>query len=158
GIDPFVWRQAFGGKIFSTFGNPNFFGNFLVILTPITLALMLKRNADRPGALMIFGIITLMMSAVLWHIDQIMTLLHMSSWSTTAFILVLAGFSFYAVWRFSFLGLLFFLITLCVVVTESKGSWIGYTMGFVSFLLLVLYFFSQFQSDQMRQLIRRATV
>lgn len=42
GPDPFIWRQAFGGRIFSTFGNPNFFGNFLVIVFPILGSLYLK--------------------------------------------------------------------------------------------------------------------
>ncbi|MDR2426286.1 MAG: O-antigen ligase family protein [Endomicrobium sp.] len=45
GLDPFLWRQAFGHKIFSTFGNPNFFGDFLVVMNPIVLGLYLyKRN------------------------------------------------------------------------------------------------------------------
>jgi len=37
-LDPFIWRQAFGPRVFSTFGNPNFYGNFLVIITPLILA------------------------------------------------------------------------------------------------------------------------
>jgi len=45
GLDPFMWRQAFGNRIFSTFGNPNFFGDFLVVMNPIILGLYLhKRN------------------------------------------------------------------------------------------------------------------
>lgn len=42
GLDPFIWRGAFGNRIFSTFGNPNFFGDFLVVMSPITLAMFLK--------------------------------------------------------------------------------------------------------------------
>jgi len=42
GLDPFIWRGAFSNRIFSTHGNPNFFGNFLVIVMPIILALLLK--------------------------------------------------------------------------------------------------------------------
>ena len=41
-IDPFSWRRAFEGRIFSSFGNPNFFGNFLVITIPIVTATALK--------------------------------------------------------------------------------------------------------------------
>jgi O-antigen ligase/tetratricopeptide (TPR) repeat protein len=37
GIDPFIWRGAFGNRIFSTYGNPNFFADFLVIVFPILL-------------------------------------------------------------------------------------------------------------------------
>ncbi len=45
GLDPFIWRQAFGLRIFSTFGNPNFYGDFLVAMSPITLALFIyKKN------------------------------------------------------------------------------------------------------------------
>lgn len=45
GLDPFVWRQAFGKRIFSTFGNPNFFGDFLVVMGPIVLALFLRTKS-----------------------------------------------------------------------------------------------------------------
>lgn len=44
GLDPFGWRQAFGYRIISTFGNPNFFGDFLVVLGPITLSLLFYKR------------------------------------------------------------------------------------------------------------------
>lgn len=42
GIDPFIWRGAFGSRVFSTYGNPNFFADFLVITFPIILMQYLK--------------------------------------------------------------------------------------------------------------------
>ncbi len=42
GIDPFVWRGAFGDRVFSTYGNPNFYGDFLVIMFPILLTQWFK--------------------------------------------------------------------------------------------------------------------
>ncbi|MBI4054615.1 MAG: O-antigen ligase family protein [Elusimicrobia bacterium] len=45
GLDPFVWRGAFGSRIFSTFGNPNFFANFLVLIFPIVLTRYLKTRS-----------------------------------------------------------------------------------------------------------------
>ena len=42
GIDPFIWRGAFGPRVFSTYGNPNFYGDFLVIIFPILLTQFLK--------------------------------------------------------------------------------------------------------------------
>ena len=42
GLDPFLWRWAFGKRVFSTYGNPNFFGNFLVLILPIAVAQFLK--------------------------------------------------------------------------------------------------------------------
>ncbi|MBI3297438.1 MAG: O-antigen ligase family protein [Elusimicrobia bacterium] len=42
GPDPFIWRGAFTPRVFSTFGNPNFFGNFLVLLFPILVCQFLK--------------------------------------------------------------------------------------------------------------------
>jgi putative inorganic carbon (HCO3(-)) transporter len=45
GIDPFIWRWAFGTRVFSTYGNPNFFGNFLVLILPIIVVQFLKTRA-----------------------------------------------------------------------------------------------------------------
>ena len=45
GLDPFVWRQAFGSRIFSTYGNPNFFGNFLVLILPVIVTQYLKNRS-----------------------------------------------------------------------------------------------------------------
>ena len=45
GIDPFIWRGAFGPRVFSTYGNPNFFGNFLVLILPIIVTQYLKKRS-----------------------------------------------------------------------------------------------------------------
>jgi tetratricopeptide (TPR) repeat protein/O-antigen ligase len=45
GLDPFIWRWAFGPRVFSTYGNPNFFGNFLVLILPIIVTQWLKRRS-----------------------------------------------------------------------------------------------------------------
>ncbi|MDD2804597.1 MAG: O-antigen ligase family protein [Elusimicrobiales bacterium] len=45
GLDPFVWRWAFGPRVFSTYGNPNFFGNFLVLILPIIVTQWMKRKS-----------------------------------------------------------------------------------------------------------------
>lgn len=45
GIDPFIWRWAFGPRVFSTYGNPNFFGNFLVLILPIIVTQFLKTKS-----------------------------------------------------------------------------------------------------------------
>ncbi|MDD3065336.1 MAG: tetratricopeptide repeat protein [Endomicrobiaceae bacterium] len=85
GLDPFAWRQAFGPKIFSTFGNPNFLGDFLVVMSPITLALFFKKR------------------------------------------------------KFHLL-FLWILITFSTVVTYSKGAWIGYGLGLLTFGFLFVNF------------------
>lgn len=45
GLDPFVWRWAFGPRVFSTYGNPNFFGNFLVLILPIIVTQWMKTRS-----------------------------------------------------------------------------------------------------------------
>ena len=211
GIDPFIWRQAFGSRIFSTFGNPNFFGNFLVILTPITLALLLKRNRERPISVLFFAVCAIGVSASMWKIDVLSQLHHalamgaglfafviairlmlknrerprwelllrgvgcfafaiVLGWvinkithganleglaSPAAFYFILLGaFMLWSAIQFSFLGIIFFLITLCNILTVSKGAWVGYTAGFIAFIMLVLFYFSQFQSDKMRRALK----
>ncbi|MBN1384322.1 MAG: tetratricopeptide repeat protein [Elusimicrobia bacterium] len=43
GLDPFIWRQAFARRIFSTFGNPNFFGDYLLVIAPVILSFVFMR-------------------------------------------------------------------------------------------------------------------
>ncbi|MFA5975843.1 MAG: tetratricopeptide repeat protein [Elusimicrobiota bacterium] len=158
GLDPFVWRQAFGQRVFSTFGNPNFFGNFLVILTPVTLALILKRSMKQPLSILLLVISSLLVSGVLWQLPKLLAFAHLTSWSDAILSLILIGFSFWVAIRFSFLGLLFFLITLCNVVTESKGAWIGYSGGMTAFFVLMVFYFAQFRFEGTRRAIQRAVV
>lgn len=42
GFDPFLWRAAFAKRIFSTYGNPNFFANFMVLTLPIIITRFIK--------------------------------------------------------------------------------------------------------------------
>src|SRR5205085_5762823 len=60
----------------------------------------------------------------------------------------LVSFMLWAAIRYSFLGILFFLITFCNDATQSKGAWVGYAASFIAFLMLVLFFFSQFRSEE----------
>ncbi len=39
GLDPFIWKGAFGERIFSTLGNPNFFADYLLLCGPLALSL-----------------------------------------------------------------------------------------------------------------------
>src|SRR3569832_2236110 len=59
GIDPFVWRGAFGPRVFSTYGNPNCYGDFLVIIFPILLTQFLKTRRWSLVPLMIMLLINL---------------------------------------------------------------------------------------------------
>ena len=45
GIDKFIWRHGFGHRIFSTFGNPNFFSNFLVLMFPIVFFMFYHKKS-----------------------------------------------------------------------------------------------------------------
>lgn len=44
GSDPFAWQGAFGTRMFSTFGNPNFYAAFLVLTAPLILAAFFYRR------------------------------------------------------------------------------------------------------------------
>lgn len=62
GIDPFVWRGAFGLRVFSTYGNPNFFADFLVIIFPILLTQYIKTRRFSLIPLMIMLVVDLIMT------------------------------------------------------------------------------------------------
>ena len=59
GLDPFIWRGAFGTRIFSTYGNPNFFADFLVISFPIILTQYLKTRRKSLIPLMLMLLVDL---------------------------------------------------------------------------------------------------
>lgn len=44
-FDPFIWRGAFGNRIFSTYGNPNFFANYMVLMLPIIISRFIKTKS-----------------------------------------------------------------------------------------------------------------
>ncbi|MCX7905700.1 MAG: tetratricopeptide repeat protein [Elusimicrobiales bacterium] len=81
GFDPFIWRGAFANRIFSTYGNPNFFANYMVLMLPIIIVRFIKTkflphlilaaidifciiNTYTKGAWIGFGISTLLFVAI----------------------------------------------------------------------------------------------
>lgn len=52
GPDPFIWRGAFGQRVFSTYGNPNFLADYLVLMLPILITQWLKTKQWRLVLLM----------------------------------------------------------------------------------------------------------
>ncbi len=62
GIDPFIWRHAFGNSLFSTHGNPGFFADFLVVLSPVVLGMILKTRSIWLILLFILSIFNLPMA------------------------------------------------------------------------------------------------
>lgn len=57
GLDPFIWRQAFGKRIFSTFGNPKMFAGFLILLFPVFLSLLFNKRWKKWFIISILGLI-----------------------------------------------------------------------------------------------------
>ena len=43
-LDPFKWQGCFTAQVFSTFGNPNYFGGYLAIVVLLTLSAWLDSN------------------------------------------------------------------------------------------------------------------
>ena len=103
GLDPFIWRQAFGDRIFSTFGNPNFFGDFLAVMSPITLAMFLATRR--------------LSYAILWM-----------------------------------------MIAFNVLVTYSKGAWLGFSSGLVAFTLIAVNYFTHGKLENVRKILWRMMI
>ena len=59
GPDPFIWRGAFGDRVFSTFGNPNFFADYLVIMFPIIVSQLVKTRELKLVPLVALNLFTL---------------------------------------------------------------------------------------------------
>jgi tetratricopeptide (TPR) repeat protein/O-antigen ligase len=152
-IDPFIWRGAFGPRVFSTFGNPNFYGNFLVIMTPIILASVLREKGSviRPFVVLVTSI------ALVFVIDK-MTLglfggfdpsFRFVAWAIIA--CLLGGFVYACTARIgSNLTLPLFLVLFAILFvnlysTETKGAWMGFIAAIGVTVLLIFEFFLHFE-------------
>lgn len=143
GLDPFIWRQAFGYRVFSTFGNPNFYGNFLVIITPILIALYYRNRGPlfRPfllvGLLVPVAILTDKLFAN--HFGGISA--GNELWVTLGLIFFVSA-TIAAVWwktpsaaasgMMIFLGATF----INLFASETKGAWVGFVGAIIAVALL----------------------
>lgn len=149
GVDPFIWRGAFGYRVFSTFGNPNFYGNFLVIITPLILATVIKQKGSlmRPFLLAVvtIGIVLLidkMNLKILGSFDPSLRLVF-----NAAILFLLMCFVFLCVYKVPrgggtvFFMVLFALIVLNLYATETKGAWLGFIAAVSVTCWLIFEFF-----------------
>jgi len=153
GIDPFIWRQAFSHRVFSTFGNPNFYGNFLVIVTPFILAFILKAKGSliRP-----FVVVLVTLGLVLCIDKMTLGLVLGADAGFDPSYKIVAGFGivffFGMLLLTSFWGTLksknlwFFLMLLGTLFlnlysTETKGAWLGFVAAVAITMLLIFEFF-----------------
>jgi tetratricopeptide (TPR) repeat protein/O-antigen ligase len=162
-LDPFVWRHAFGLRPFSTFGNPNFYGNFLVIITPIIMAIYLRSGGQvfRPYVL------TAIMVAVVYFADRLFVgsfggvaastrpWVQMGLFGSCALAIALIW------WRTptaAASGMLLFWGAMFVnlYATETKGAWLGFLGAIATTTILVALFFTGM--DRMAALKRLGAV
>lgn len=147
GLDPFIWRQAFGLRVFSSFGNPNFYGNFLVIITPILIALFYRSGGKtfRP-----FVLIALLVPVVILT-DKLFAnyfggiTAQNQLWVTFGLIgclLAVLGLIWWKSPSASASGMMIFLGATCINLysTETKGAWVGFVAALVATALLAGFF------------------
>lgn len=144
GLDPFVWRQAFGWRVFSSFGNPNFYGNFLVIITPVLLAFYYK-NGGRPFRpfLLVALLVPVVVLTDKWLLNSFGGVdVSNRWWVVLVLTAVLVGAAVLVWWRSSSAAasgmLIFFGATFVnLYATETKGAWIGFIGALVGMAVLV---------------------
>ncbi|MBP9127823.1 MAG: O-antigen ligase family protein [Elusimicrobia bacterium] len=143
GLDPFIWRQAFGYRVFSTFGNPNFYGNFLVIITPILIALYYRNRGPlfRPFLLVGLLVPVVILTDKLFanHFGGITALNEL--WVTIGLIASLAA-ALVAVWwkspsaAASGMMIFFGATFINLFASETKGAWVGFVGAIIAMALL----------------------
>jgi len=148
GIDPFIWRQAFATRVFSTFGNPNFYGNFLVIITPLLFASILRQKGPlfRPFLLIVitagnFVLIDKMTAGMFGGFDPSFRIVFGAAISLFLFLYIFA-----ATWRVqsvsvTFYLILFGLLVLNIYATETKGAWLGFVAAASGTFFLIMEYF-----------------
>jgi uncharacterized membrane protein YwzB len=138
GLDPFIWRQAFSLRVFSSFGNPNFYGNFLVIITPILIALYFrgKGNIFRPFLLIGLLVPIVLLTDKLFSNQFGGITAQNELWVTAGLVGALVGVLGLIWWKspsVSASGMLIFIGATFVnlYATETKGAWVGFVAAIV---------------------------
>ncbi len=143
GLDPFIWRQAFGYRVFSSFGNPNFFGNFLVIITPILIALYYRNRGPlfRPFLLVGLLVPVVILTDKLFanHFGGITASNEL--WVTAGLIVFVVA-ALVAVWwkspsaAASGMMIFFGATFINLFASETKGAWVGFVGALIFMALL----------------------
>jgi len=156
-LDPFIWRGAFGDRIFSTFGNPNFFAAFLVLVTPLILTFFdfsdLKQTRKTVASLVLVSAI-----GILYCFMQFLGkegLMRLGSLGAAAFTFFVENktYSFFFLLLLSLflmvllkmkskkaLVLFLFIVLVNVLMTRTKAAYIGFAAG-TSFFAIVTTLF-----------------
>ena len=156
-LDPFIWRQAFGDRIFSTFGNPNFFAAFLVLVTPLILTFFdfsdLKQTKRTIVSLALVAAI-----GILYCFMQFLGkegLMRMGSLGASAFLffvenktysfffLLLASLCLMVLFKMKskkLLALFMFIVLVNLLMTRTKAAYIGFAAGTCFFAVVTTLF------------------
>jgi tetratricopeptide (TPR) repeat protein/O-antigen ligase len=143
GLDPFIWRQAFGYRVFSTFGNPNFYGNFLVIITPILIALYYRNRGAlfRPFLLVGLLVPVVILTDKLFA-DHFGGITARNELGVTVGLILFVAATLVAVWWKSPSAaatgmMIFFGATFInLFASETKGAWVGFVGALIFMALL----------------------
>ena len=156
-MDPFIWKAAFGDRIFSTFGNPNFFAAFLVLVTPLLLTFFDFSELEKAKR----TVISLALVATIGIIFCFMQflgkegLMRLGGLGTQAYIFFVENktYAFFFLLLLSIclmvlvkmktkklLVLFLFILVINLIMTRTKASYIGFAAG-VSFFALVTTLF-----------------
>ena len=156
-LDTFVWKGAFGDRIFSTFGNPNFFAAFLVLVTPLILTFFdfsdLKKAKKTFVSLVLVATI-----GILYCFMQFLGkegLMGMGSLGTQAYIFFVEN-KTYAFFFLLLLSLLLmvlvkmkskkllvlfvFIVLINLITTRTKAAYIGFVAGISFFAITTTLF------------------
>jgi len=156
-LDPFIWRGAFGDRIFSTFGNPNFFAAFLVLVTPLILTFFDFSDLEQTKKTIV-SLVLVAAIGILYCFMQFLGkegLMRMGSLGAAAFLFFVENktYAFFFLLLFSlclmvllkmksrkFLILFLFIVLVNVLMTRTKAAYIGFAAGTCFFAIVTTLF------------------
>ena len=156
-LDPFIWRQAFGDRIFSTFGNPNFFAAFLVLVTPLILTFFdfsepekAKRTIVSLSLVVTIGILYCFMQFLgkeglmrLGSLGAKAFFFFVENKTYSFFFLLLASLCLMVLVKMKskkLLALFMFIVLVNILMTRTKAAYIGFAAGSCFFAVATTLF------------------
>ncbi len=144
-LDPFGWAGGHGGRIFSTFGNPNFYSGYLVIIIPLALISFFGSYDSGDIKKIVPYLRIAAWLGLLYYIIQLTqkpALIRIGIFGILLLILIRLGFYFNMKGRI-FPVVFMFIIFVNVLLASSRSGYIGFAAGVISFVFLSIIFVSK---------------
>jgi len=137
GFDPMGWKGTHGDRVFSTFGNPNLYTGYLVMMVPLVLLIFTFKHETEIYNIIFYSRLSFLVSILYFILQTIQQnqFIRITFFFILFLILVITGI-YYKLKRSEILtGLIYYVIFINIFIAASRSGYIGTGMSIISLII-----------------------